>query len=474
MLACGTVHAEPVAPANGLLAQARTELVAQADGLRAAPTSSALPQTATRVVEQARQRLTDAPAALWEALAAGRHAEATELLQRMERVWAMDPAYNALLAEAALAASRPAVATLALERLVLLEPNNAGAWLDLATTSAALGDAETALRALDALESGFPIPPGIGVVIRTLRARLASDAPGARSVRWRAGLMFGHDSNVNGGLAARSLLLTPVGGPVELPVDQAYRPRPSNQWLATVDAVGALPSPLGTLEWRAAFSDRQRLEAREFDTREASVAVAGSIGERGRAYWLAEFRRMELGGQLLLNQPRLRATREFPEVTFGCIPSASGEVEVRRHRAGLSPYDARIFWVDGGLRCPAGPGAASAVLRLGDDRGGADRPGGNARRHELSLAWQGTLRPGLDLLAGVTFAGSRDAQGYSPLLADGAARTTDRVTTRAELTWKIAGPWRAVAAAEHTRQGSNLGLFGLSQTVLMTGLRWLP
>lgn len=428
-----------------------------------------------RGIDAARRRLTDAPPSLWAALEAGRHHEAVALLQSIERTWAMDPAYNALLAEAALAANRPSVATLALERLVLLEPNNAGAWLDLATASAALGDAETALRALDALESGFPIPPGIGVVVRALRARLEVGAPESRPVRWRAGLMFGRDSNVNGGLAVRSLLLTPFsGGSVELPVDDAYRPRPSAQWLANVDAVGMLQGPTGPLEWRVAVAERRRTAERDYDTRETSLAVAGAFGERGRAYWLAELRRLELGGDLLLHQPRLRLTREFPEVVLGCMPSLSGELEVRKHRADLSPYDARIFWLDAGFRCPAGPGTASAVLRVGHDRGGADRPGGDARRHELALVWQGNLAPTVELLAGVTLAGARDADGYSPLLADGAARSTDRVTSRAELTWRLAGAWRAVASAEHTRQVSNLGLFGLSQTVVMTGLRYAP
>jgi hypothetical protein len=269
--------------------------------------------------------------------------------------------------------------------------------------------------------------------------------------------------------------LTPFsGGSVELPVDEAFRPRPSAQWLASADAVGIFQGPTGPLEWRVALAEKRRIDERDYDTRETSLALAGAIGDRGRAYWLAEFRRLELGGQLLLNQPRLRLTREFPEAVLGCMPSLSGELEVRRHRADLSPYDARILWLDAGFRCPAGPGVASAVLRVGQDRGGADRPGGDSRRHELALVWHGTLAPAVELFAGVTLAGSRDADGYSPLLADGAARSTDRVTGRAELSWKFAGPWRAIASAEHSRQSSNLGLFGLSQTVLMTGLRYAP
>ncbi|CAB1367183.1 protein of unknown function [Denitratisoma oestradiolicum] len=43
--------------------------------------------------------------------------------------------------------------------------------------------------------------------------------------RLRGGLLLGHDSNANGGLAARSLSLTPGAGVIELPVADDFRPR---------------------------------------------------------------------------------------------------------------------------------------------------------------------------------------------------------------------------------------------------------
>ncbi|CAB1367182.1 protein of unknown function [Denitratisoma oestradiolicum] len=55
-----------------------------------------------------------------------------------------------------MAVGENAQATLALERLVLLQPDNAGAWLDLAVASLQLGDRANAQRALDQVERASP------------------------------------------------------------------------------------------------------------------------------------------------------------------------------------------------------------------------------------------------------------------------------------------------------------------------------
>ena len=319
---------------------------------------SAAPQAAPagrahslKSIEAASRRLTDAPASLWEHLAAGRYAEALPLLLALESRWAMDPLYNSLLAETALAARRYGEATLALERLVLLEPRNAGAWLDLAVASEAMGDADTARRALDTLEREFTVPPGIRLVMLSLRGKLAASTAAPARLRFRAALLFGYDSNANGGLAVNSIVLTPPEGSIELPVDQAFLPRPSNLWLGSVDATGRWQTGWGPVEARLRLSGKRYSSEPNYDTNDVAVTVAGSIANSDQAFWVAEWRRLNMGNSLLvLDIPRLWAVRDLPVEVAGFQPSLGVELEGRRYQDALSIYDARILWLVAGVR----------------------------------------------------------------------------------------------------------------------------
>lgn len=429
--------------------------------------------TTLRSLDAASRRMTDAPQALWDDLAAGRYDEALSHLGTLESRWAMDPAYNTLLAETALAARRYAEATLALERLVLLEPRNAGAWLDLAVASEALGDAETARRALATLDRDFDVPPGIRLVMVSLRARITAASAAPNRLWVRASLMFGRDTNANGGLAVDSLVLTHSTYDIELPVDPAFLPRPSNLWLGSVDVSGRWATAMGPLEGRLRLSEKVYVGESDYNTRDFAMTVAGQIGRSEAAYWAAEWRRLDMGhGQLTVDIPRVWASRDLALEIAGCRPSLGVEYEGRRYRQPLAIYDANIVWLGAGVRCPLWGGSLSAIARIGDDRGPGDRPGGDTRRREMAAIWQGRLASRLELSTGLTFASSHDADGFSPLIDNGAARDVKRITARAEVGWRMRGGWYLAAWAEHTRQDSNIDLFGLRQTVVMTGLRY--
>ena len=437
------------------------------------PASPAGAPGGLRSLDAASRRMTDAPQMLWADLRAGRYAQALDRLMALESRWAMDPAYNALLAETALAAKRYAEASLALERLVLLEPRNAGAWLDLAVASEALGDTETARRALDTLDRDFTVPPGIRVVMVSLRARITAAGAAPDRLWVRASLLFGHDSNANGGLAVNSIVLTQSTSDVELPVDPAYLPRPSNLWLGSVDVAGRWATSVGPLEGRLRLSGKTYVSESDYDTRDVAFTAAGQIGRSAAAYWVAEWRHLDLGrGLLTVEIPRVWVNRDLAVEIAGCRPSVGLEFEGRQYNQPQDINDARILWLAGGLYCPLWGGNLSGIARIGDDRGPADRPGGDSRRQEVAALWQGLLASGLELSTGVTLANSHDDQGYSPLIDNGAARDIRRVTARAELAWRLRDGWYAVGWAEHTRQDSNVALFGLRQTVVMTGLRY--
>jgi tetratricopeptide (TPR) repeat protein len=421
---------------------------------------------------QARERLHDAPADLWLALSERDYPRALSQLAQMESRWAMDASYNALLAETALAARDYAQASLALERLVLLEPNNAGAWLDLAVASEALGDLSGAQRALAELERGFTVPAGVRPIVASLRKRIAyADKQPGLQWQLRAATYLGRDSNANGGLLVNTLTLTPALASIELPVDPAFLPRGSNLWLASLESTGRWNSAYGPLEARARVSEKHYTSEPDYNTLDAALTVAGQLPGLKKAYWLADWRRIDMGaGLLTVDIPRFSLSADLPWGFSSCEPSVGTELEARSYRQQLAIYDARIFWLGFGLRCPVAGGRLAAALRGGVDRAVNDRPGGDSRRVELGATWQRLISPGLELTVGLLLANGADSQGYSPLIENNAARQIRRRVAHAQLAWDLQPRWQLVGRIEQTRQDSNIGLFGLEQAVAMVGL----
>jgi tetratricopeptide (TPR) repeat protein len=103
-------------------------------------------------------------------------------------VQAASPAAQARYREGtqALAEHRYEAARSALREAVRLDPDFAGAWLDLAIATHALGERVQAEELLDTLEARFAVPPALADVIARLRQQIAAaSAPPAAPQRWR-------------------------------------------------------------------------------------------------------------------------------------------------------------------------------------------------------------------------------------------------------------------------------------------------
>ncbi|MGE5387157.1 MAG: tetratricopeptide repeat protein [Betaproteobacteria bacterium] len=144
-------------------------------------------------------------------LRAGKAREAYQSLLKDEAAEAGNPQYDYLLGLAALEAGEPAKATLVFERVLAVEPNHAGARLDLGRAYFALGDHERARREFAALKTLNP-PPAAQVTIdkyidamdkqkQALKTRVNAYVEGG----------FGRDSNVTVGPRSATVFL-PVFG----------------------------------------------------------------------------------------------------------------------------------------------------------------------------------------------------------------------------------------------------------------------
>lgn len=141
----------------------------------------------------------------------GKAREAYALLVKEEPARAGEVGYDYLLGRAALEAGEPAKATLVFERVLAVDPNHAGARLDMGRAYFALGDHGRARSEFEALLALNPPPAARATIERYLAA---TENRGA-SLKTRANgyieAGIGHDSNVTVGPRNASVYL-PVFG----------------------------------------------------------------------------------------------------------------------------------------------------------------------------------------------------------------------------------------------------------------------
>jgi hypothetical protein len=86
-----------------------------------------------------------------------------------------------------------------LQQVLRLQPNHAGAWMDMAVLQCNTGYAADAEALFDAIENRFAPPPALLEVIRQLRNRGCKPELAKGSLVWRLGM--GVDNNVNQGVS---------------------------------------------------------------------------------------------------------------------------------------------------------------------------------------------------------------------------------------------------------------------------------
>lgn len=112
------------------------------------------------------------------------------------------------------------------------------------------------------------------------------------------------------------------------------------------------------------------------------------------------------------------------------------------------------------------------IGRTGLDDPIGSRPGGQARHNELIAQFGMPLAWGARADLSITLAQTRDAEGYSPLLEQNAARHLDRHTLRLTVVAPVAPDIDFHLLAEDNRFKSNLALFNQSGKSLSVGFRY--
>jgi tetratricopeptide (TPR) repeat protein len=403
----------------------------------------------------------------------GQTLQAIEHLLTYLEAQANNPAYFNMLGTLYLKQKNYAQAIAQFERVVLIQPENAGAWLDLAIASFDYGQNDLALGYFDYIESEFKPTPSIQNVIANYRRRIKIATQGLQSWSHQVDVVLGHDTNANSGLSSLSLRLTQDGKVFELPLEENYRAR-SDQYLQKGIST-RFAQQRGTQELELNLSAQNR----QFFTEHTSSSTHFSAN----ANWLRKFQQYQLGasviadhiqvnGRSLLNNSSFALNVE--KNTGACTASLALDYD-QRHFLTNAALNGSIRWLQVMQSCSVQKDAHGFnlmwMLRTGNDRPMGFRAGGATLKNELWLKSAWILPRWGRLELSQQWGRSKDSEGYSPLLENNAIRYIYKNNTR--LSWVY--PWNksvdVTTNLERNTNDSNIALFRQESKNFSVGLQ---
>lgn len=345
----------------------------------------------------------------------------------------------------------------ALERTVLLNPDHAGAWLDLALVSAELGEYQAALGYARHVLS-FSAPPEAARIAaeRLINQLQQSERQNAGSVSVAAG----HTSNANGGSSIDEIGLTTDYGRLYLELAESARAEPA--WFSQLSAhyQTRLASPVHTGPLYAfgaslkQFSDDQPLQ----------YQLHGLASQ--------EFDRWHFGVRAALARPgeQLDYGRVGSWIEYELLPGIALGASVdyyhhwHLHELNKTSTTAYALWQ---------PTASTQIkLTAGRDNARPNRAGGDQTRTTLS-AVHGWRLPRGYLSARADLEWVEDSQGYNPLLEYNARRTLKRNTLEVHYVLPVGPGLTLSSGLSGWDQRSNIDLFRNRGLSIQAGLEWV-
>lgn len=361
----------------------------------------------------------------------------------------------------------------AFERVVLIQSENAGAWLDLAISNAEAGNFVMARQYFDYIEATLQPPPAVRALIAQSRARIRMHENLSRHWGGKFDAQLGFDSNANSGLLDKNIEVTFQGGKLEIPIDSAYAARPDTFRHITLQS--NYQNMLGgeLFYWNANavshhFTNEHKFSSFDFSSNASLVHKTKALNF-GAAISLEHF---VLGKQSLLNNHNFSVF--FEKNWDDCQVNLVFEHEWRRYRT-TPILDGDTIWKNLAFSCAAqtswGTLQNTAVFRYGADRPRRLRPGGVASRREMIVktAWrsQRAFRAEFSL----HLAQANDAEGYSPLLESNAAREVFRRGYQMQIQMPTSDRWSLQMNWSRNASLSNLTLFRQRGSSFSLGLQ---
>lgn len=382
--------------------------------------------------------------------------------------------YFALYGAAQLNSGQLAVALESLERALLIEPDHGAARIDYAQALFEQGQLFSALEINAQLLQRNDLPANLQPLLTN---RQQSWQALTRQTSFEVDVLAGFDDNLNGGLLSSHLDLTLSGDPIPLELNPEFQPI-SGPFLNTRLAVRHRRlSPESQHNWSAEVRGRLS-EDHDSDLLQLATFYSFLRPSRRQSWQLiAGMNHLSFGGKALFSGTGINA-RYQPQSSAHCKPDYGIALQHQLFHGqsllnGLESKAAVAF------SCPLGKANGSQQLRaefglLHNSALKSGRLGEDRRGWQVNLDWQ-LLLPRGTFHAQLNHTRMDDDEGYSPLLANGAARTTERsyVLLRYRQPLQILGRDATLLVnIYHLRQRSNIELFQSTDTSAEIGISW--
>lgn len=408
--------------------------------------------------------------------ASGKTAQALQDLLTQEPLLAGNPEFDYSLGITALELAQYGLAQAALERVILISPNHAGAWLDLAITHFKLGELENAQQIIRHLQDNFDPPAALKQQLAQVSRQL-SIANFSRDWQGVFSASQGYVSNPNSGLSNSRFSLTPdIGGPVGVEIDPKMRPQADSATQLRGALYRVFTHQNGAQSTvSAALQVKDYQQQSRYSLIDAALAWQYKLPFSDDKQWslklIPSLRYIDQGGDAL---------GYFSSASVGlfkniqsCELGARLDIEQRTY-VQSNYFSASIPWLGAVVACQRGSFLYGASARIGLDISNAARPGGDTQKFEATAYLRGlitdSLSAGLMLYAGEY----QDQQGYSPLLDHYQSRRLHRLSQRAEIIWKLPTlkGWGLQADLEHAQDDSNIPTARIDDLQLFLGARY--
>ncbi|MEN9426261.1 MAG: hypothetical protein RLZZ220_610 [Pseudomonadota bacterium] len=365
--------------------------------------------------------------------------------------------------------NRPQEAAIALEKALLLAPELGGAQLDYAQALAELGQIAAARHLASDIASRPDLPPGLQT---WLQSQIGDWQGSGWRTAWSLDLLSGHENNLNGSPDIRFLTLTLPGGNVELELEGKEGRQPGNTFKSDLLLAAAHPLGSGLIQLGAQHLNRSshglpatRQELNTLNLTYHHPLWNGQLGGR------LEHTRIQIGNDpAYTGQNSSLLYQIAPTLTpEPCNLSLGGNSEQRnypgaRHQNGQ--YRGQLLHYG----CRWDTWQINLSLQHGTDHArNPQRLGGDQQRNDLTLAIGHRIDNHRITLA-LSDTQARDATPYSPLLGN-TPRQINRQTARLHWEYPLTPHCALISQLEHTRQTSNINLFGMNNQALYLGIR---
>jgi len=393
----------------------------------------------------------------------GKAAEAYALLEPQEFDHAGEIDFDYLLGIAALDSGKPDKATIAFERVLAINPDYAGARLDMARAYFALGDLVRAKQEFETVLSQKPPEAARAIVEKYLTA--IEEREKAKLSRFTAYLegTGGHDSNVNFSTAQTTVNVPALGN---LPFTLAASNVKSSAAFAQVGAgvdYGLDIMPKFGIYAGVDARVRSYNGQNDFNYNNVDGRIGASFGAPDN-----QLRLGLLGGQNHINIAGGRSTSGVNgDWRYNLNPtnqlnvfSQYSSIRFENDQLKVNNFDMATSGV--GLLHVFGDGrsALTASVFFGEESRANDRADGNARFEGLRVAAQFSLREKFDLFASVGAQFKRYDKSNAAFSAPGVpvTRRDDIIDATLGLSWRFAQAWTLRPQVSYTEDRSNIPL----------------